>query len=383
MNILRYEENGIEFFTVQATGESGISYSGLAILCGVNQSTITRLISKLRNINPMRARQEIQPTSNSNNGFNPMRDNATKRLKAFIGEELHLEGDYKKQGGETKILRADFCAAVIKHYALEGREIAEHSMDKFMTLGVNTWIQSITGWQIAPIPTTETINRTSPQPTTTTNPDINQLSEQIETVKHQLFLALKHRHVIHNIVEKPTAVDISLNRIIHTAVHEQSGTLNHALNNLLSIQKQIATLESLTQKIAQSDQITQSLNQLTHTIEQMRLDNEHLKKVIQQQKALLNNRKQTNPHYRLATQKLQNLKQVLAPRIQEITTLLMKSQKRQGGTRAISTCTKRAEIYARYEIGQTLEEIAQALKMPYQTVKSYVKLTRKELIKNS
>ena len=139
----------------------------------------------------------------------------------------------------------------------------------------------------------------------------------------------------------------------------------------------------MTQKIAQSDQITQSLNQLTHTIEQMRLDNEHLKKVIQQQKALLNNRKQTNPHYQLATQKLQNLEQVLAPRIQEITTLLMKSQKRQGGTRAISTCTKRAEIYARYEIGQSLEEIAQALKTPYQTVKSYVKLTRKEIQDNS
>ncbi len=61
----------------------------------------------------------------------------------------------------------------------------------------------------------------------------------------------------------------------------------------------------------------------------------------------------------------------------------MKSQKRPGRKRALSTCTKRAQIYARYEIGQSLEEIAQALKMPYQTVKSYVKLTRKELKNNS
>ena len=132
MNILRYEENGIEFFTLQTTGESGISHSGLAILCGISKQAIDKLVKNL-------------PTLQ-----------APKRLKAFTDKELHLTTNFRKQGGEVKILRADFCAAVIKHYALEGREIAEHSMDKFMTLGINTWIQSITGWQISPTTTTET-----------------------------------------------------------------------------------------------------------------------------------------------------------------------------------------------------------------------------------
>ena len=108
MSILRYEENGIEFFTVEATGESGISHRGLAILCGVAHWTINDLVKNLE------------------------AKKAAKRLKAFVGKELHLEGVYKKQGGEIKILRADFCAAVIKHYALEGRSTAEHSMDKFI-----------------------------------------------------------------------------------------------------------------------------------------------------------------------------------------------------------------------------------------------------------
>ena len=114
MNILRYEENDIEFFTIQATGESGISHSGLAILCGVSKQSITNLLQNLST------------------------KQAPKRLKVFTDKDLHLSTNFRKQGGEVKILRADFCAAVIKHYALEGREIAEHSMDKFMTLGINT-----------------------------------------------------------------------------------------------------------------------------------------------------------------------------------------------------------------------------------------------------
>ncbi|MGK7893910.1 MAG: sigma-70 family RNA polymerase sigma factor [Xenococcus sp. (in: cyanobacteria)] len=391
MNILRYEENDIEFFTVQATGESGISYSGLAILCGVNQSTITRLISKLRDITPLRTNRETQLKSTSSNGFNPMRDKILKRLEAFIGKELHLEGDYKKQGGEVKILRADFCAAVIKHYALEGREIAEHSMDKFMTLGINTWIQSITGWQTTQIPLSQPPISQNSEPTNiATNPNIDQLLEQIEIVRHNLLVSLKHRHAIHNIVEKPTVVDLSLNQIIHTAVHLQSEKLNQALATLQLVREQALTLKTLNHQIQQSQQLWESVDQLTNTVEQIRQQKNqqqqeitNLKNIIQQQTALLQSRRQPAPKYQLATTELRNLGHTLAPRIQEITTILMKSQKRQGGTRAISTCTKRAEIYARYEIGQSLEEIAQALKMPYQTVKSYVKLTRKELKNNS
>jgi hypothetical protein len=39
--IIRAVEDGVEFFTVEATGESRMSYSGLANLSGVNQSSIS------------------------------------------------------------------------------------------------------------------------------------------------------------------------------------------------------------------------------------------------------------------------------------------------------------------------------------------------------
>ena len=71
MSILRYESKGIEFFTVQATGESGISHSGLALLCGVSHWTINDLVKNLEG------------------------KQATKRLKAFVGKDLHLEGVYR------------------------------------------------------------------------------------------------------------------------------------------------------------------------------------------------------------------------------------------------------------------------------------------------
>ena len=47
MNILRYEDNGIEFFTIQATGESGMSQSGLARLCGVGADSVNKLLKSV------------------------------------------------------------------------------------------------------------------------------------------------------------------------------------------------------------------------------------------------------------------------------------------------------------------------------------------------
>jgi hypothetical protein len=121
--IIRVVEDGVEFFTVEGTGESGMSYSGLAILSGVNQSSISRLISDL------------------------MQKKAPKRLQAWIDKDLHLMQEYTKRGGKVKILRSDFCTAVIKHYAFEGNEVAEYSLEKFADIGMRSWIQTITGWQ--------------------------------------------------------------------------------------------------------------------------------------------------------------------------------------------------------------------------------------------
>ncbi|ELS02945.1 RNA polymerase sigma factor, sigma-70 family [Xenococcus sp. PCC 7305] len=366
MNILRYELNNIEFFTIQTTGESGMSQSGLARMCGVTQKAVDNLLERLGT------------------------SSCPEFLQSLQGKGLTLSTSYHEYHNVT-ILKDSVCALILEWYAFESQrptEKARQAFRQFAAVGIRTWIQTLTGWQnftTSPIPEKESKQsvRTTYHPQTLEDGELSPLIKQINSLQHHLKIALKHRHAIHNIVEKPVAVDLSLNRVVHTAVHEQAAKLNQALIALEAIREQALALELLTQKIPESEKITQSLNQLTNVIEQMRQENNHLKSIIRQQKALLQSRRQISPKYQLATTELENLDQTLAPRIQEITAILMKSQKRQGGTRAISTCTRRAEIYARYEIGQSLEEIAQALNTPYQTVKSYVKLTRKEMKYNT
>ncbi|HBE20365.1 MAG TPA: CRISPR-associated endoribonuclease Cas6 [Cyanobacteria bacterium UBA11149] len=70
---------------------------------------------------------------------------------------------------------------------------------------------------------------------------------------------------------------------------------------------------------------------------------------------------------------------ILAKRIEELTTILMANQKRKGGERATNVCQTRATILARQERGESLIDIAADLDMPYQTVKTYVKLARRVL----
>jgi CRISPR-associated endoribonuclease Cas6 len=69
----------------------------------------------------------------------------------------------------------------------------------------------------------------------------------------------------------------------------------------------------------------------------------------------------------------------LEQRITQLTEMLMTKQKRTGGDRAISVCETRATILARREMGESLQDIAKDLKMPYETVKTYAKLARKAL----
>lgn len=70
---------------------------------------------------------------------------------------------------------------------------------------------------------------------------------------------------------------------------------------------------------------------------------------------------------------------LLAQRIEQLTDSLMQTQKRKGGTRALNVSETRATILARQEFGESLQEIATDLDMPYETVKTYAKLARQAL----
>ena len=134
--VIRREESGVEYFTVQATGESGLSISGIARLCGVYQSTITRLTQDLMHKAP------------------------SKWLEPFVSKDLYLMQSYVKKGGEVKIVKAKVVGSIIRHYAIERKlETAILALSMFSDAGIAIFIQKMTGWKptalVTPSPAVE------------------------------------------------------------------------------------------------------------------------------------------------------------------------------------------------------------------------------------
>jgi CRISPR-associated endoribonuclease Cas6 len=73
------------------------------------------------------------------------------------------------------------------------------------------------------------------------------------------------------------------------------------------------------------------------------------------------------------------LETILAQRIAVLTDIFTAQRKRTGGDRAAAVAQTWATILARRELGERLGAIALDLKMPYETVKTYVKLARRAL----
>ena len=328
MTILRRETNGIEFFTVTATGESGMSQSGLARMCGVTQKAVDNLLDRLG-------------TSTCPNFLKPLQ-----------GKDLRLSTSVHEYHNVT-IIKDSVCAIILEWYAFESQrptEKARQAFRQFAAIGIRTWIQSLTGWQNqTPEPITPTDKPQDSHPPVINQSAIANLLATTQNLQTQIEVALKHRHAIHNLVEKPTVVDLSLNRIIHTAVHEQAIKLNQALTTISQLQQQAQNLErqSIQEQIQESQPASKPEQPPQKNIAILDADSD--------------------------------LQQALEPRITKITTILMQFQVRKGGDRAIDTCTKKATIYALYEIGHSLKEISALLQMPYETVKTYVKLTRNNI----
>lgn len=167
MNIICQEQDGVEFFTVEATGESGMSQSGLALLCGVSGSTILRYEKSL------------------------LRDGHSEELRLLLDKVSTLlrQGSYSVNGRvvpNLKIYKSTFCAVVIQHYAMKGNKAAIFSLTKFASMGIDTWIQHITGWQ-NPVQRSQPQPQTPPSPPTlpgfTTSADLTPYDEHYQRLK--------------------------------------------------------------------------------------------------------------------------------------------------------------------------------------------------------
>jgi hypothetical protein len=129
MSFTRVEQDGVEFFSETKTGIGKISKKGLAYLCGITQQSMS---------------ERIQQTTTGKS--------LPECLKEFAGMPIPEQVTLKFDGYSTNVILfpSDFCAAMIEFYAFESRhktETALFSYRKFAKMGIEQWIQSITGWK--------------------------------------------------------------------------------------------------------------------------------------------------------------------------------------------------------------------------------------------
>jgi hypothetical protein len=139
MNITRVERDGVEFFTIDETGESGMSESGLANLCGVARSSLHQFVS------------------NSSLGWEAEKE-LNPRFRKVIGCKANYSKDFKPgQNSNIKILSATVCARTIEHYAFESKHKTAEALfayRKFAELSITAWIQEVTHWHGNAVPRT-------------------------------------------------------------------------------------------------------------------------------------------------------------------------------------------------------------------------------------
>ena len=131
MTITRVIRDDVEFFTIDATGESGMSESGLARLCGVSKQAVSELLQKIVSGN-----------------FDPNYPEPLQRKDLWC-QARGLSFNEKSKISNLYVVCSEVCARVIKYYAFESRNKTAKALvayQNFSTLGITSWIQQVTDW---------------------------------------------------------------------------------------------------------------------------------------------------------------------------------------------------------------------------------------------
>ena len=137
MTITRVIRDDVEFFTIDATGESGMSEAGLARLCGVSRQSV------------MNTTREMGVTKNQN---------LDSKGASSKYSRLQLKGltpDERSYISHFSFISAPVCADVIEYYAIDSRHKTTEALfayRKFAKQGITNWIQGITEWHGNAIP---------------------------------------------------------------------------------------------------------------------------------------------------------------------------------------------------------------------------------------
>ena len=139
MTITRVIRDDVEFFTIDATGESGMSESGLARLCGVTKQSVNELLRNMVSGN------------SGQNGLEPL------HRKDLWCQARGLSVSEKSKISNLCVIRSEICAKVVKHYAFDSKHTTATALvtyQNFATLGINSWIQQVTDWHGNAVPKT-------------------------------------------------------------------------------------------------------------------------------------------------------------------------------------------------------------------------------------
>jgi hypothetical protein len=137
MTITRVVRDDVEFFTIDATGESGMSESGLARLCGVTKQAVSLFL------------RDMVSSNLHSNQLEPL------QKKDLWCQARGLSASEKSKISNLYVVRASICAKVIKHYAFDSRHKTKEALLAYQTfaeLGINTWIQQVTEWHGNTVP---------------------------------------------------------------------------------------------------------------------------------------------------------------------------------------------------------------------------------------
>jgi DNA-binding transcriptional regulator GbsR (MarR family) len=137
MTITRVVRDDVEFFTIDATGESGMSEIGLARLCGVARQSVSQVLRDM--VAGKLGKNQLEPLQ---------RKDLWLQARGITSVE-------KSKISNLSIIRASICAKVIKHYAFDSRHKTETALFAYQTfaeMGINTWIQQVTEWHGNAVP---------------------------------------------------------------------------------------------------------------------------------------------------------------------------------------------------------------------------------------
>jgi hypothetical protein len=137
MTITRVVRDDVEFFTIDRTGESGMSEAGLARLCDVSRQSVMRI---------------IRETGVTKNGKNYSEDSPSGTSRVY---PKGLTPEERSYISHFYFISASVCADVIEHFAIDSRhktEAALFAYRKFAKMGINAWIQEMTDWHGNAVP---------------------------------------------------------------------------------------------------------------------------------------------------------------------------------------------------------------------------------------